>query len=241
MGVCETPAQYPDCDGENGWTECEYNSDYEDGSETSCDGKDNDCDGDTDEMSDLDGNQAACPEPDEGVCTGATVARTCESGEWSECDYGDDYEQGAEQSCDGLDNNCNGTADEGCVTTKYNNHPYEQAIFPDASTNTPLDGSTGDETCETTDTTFMAHPGNVQVIYLNSGVNNVVLKTTLTPSLIQAGCAPFLTCPDNAQLWDDYQNISKDTNVSTAVNGDEITIVHNIPCGRHEIYLTYSL
>lgn len=238
MGVCATPANYPECDGENGWIACEYNSDYE-ATETKCDNKDNDCDGDTDEMSDLEGHQPLCAEPNEGVCQGATAARTCENGQWSTCEYGSDYEQGSELSCDGLDNNCDGTADERCVTTQYNNHPYEQLIIPDGTTNTPLDGSTGDETCETTDTTALVSPGNVQVIYLHSGVNNVVLKTTLTPSQIQGGCGPFLNCPDNDQLWTDWNDITKDNNINTAVNGDELSIVHTIACGRNIFFITW--
>ena len=50
----------------------------------------------------------------EGVCEGSI--ETCANGEWLGCtnpDYGSDYEN-PEASCDGLDNDCDGTVDEAC-------------------------------------------------------------------------------------------------------------------------------
>ena len=52
-GVCATPVSQPVCEGAQGWSDCEFDQDYEDGTETKCDALDNDCDGETDEMSDL--------------------------------------------------------------------------------------------------------------------------------------------------------------------------------------------
>ncbi|MGC4121350.1 MAG: putative metal-binding motif-containing protein [Myxococcales bacterium] len=76
-----------------------------------CDDLDNDCDGKTD-SDDPDLVTAACP-LQKGVC--ANSRKGCSMGEEDDCDvfsYGDDYEEGAEQSCDGLDNDCDGTTDE---------------------------------------------------------------------------------------------------------------------------------
>ena len=80
--------------------------------EASCDGLDNDCDGQTDE------ELVAGPSDDlcatHGVCAG--VAETaCLAGTWV-CDYSGvpDWE-GAEVSCDGKDNDCDGEVDEGWV------------------------------------------------------------------------------------------------------------------------------
>jgi hypothetical protein len=51
-----------------------------------------------------------------GVCTGA-VRTGCEP-----CDYGDDYEYNNEQTCDGLDNDCDGETDEGLPGDSFENN-----------------------------------------------------------------------------------------------------------------------
>ncbi len=87
--------------------------------ETICDGVDNDCDGfdnDCDGSVDISLVPDDCGEPDQGVCAGATAARTClgEPG-WSTCGYGDldhPYEANNETLCDDADNNCDGYVDE---------------------------------------------------------------------------------------------------------------------------------
>jgi hypothetical protein len=86
--------------------------------ETQCDNKDNDCDGETDEGLVLQSGDSAlataCPSlKDVGVCAGALTA-TCNASHTWECKIlaGSDYEAGAEISCDGKDNDCNGQTDE---------------------------------------------------------------------------------------------------------------------------------
>ncbi|MBW2461428.1 MAG: putative metal-binding motif-containing protein, partial [Deltaproteobacteria bacterium] len=77
-----------------------------------CDGVDNDCD----TMTDEDITAPTC-RLTVGVCAGA-VARCGASG-FTECDgtdYGGDYEAD-ETACDGMDNDCDGTTDEGCTCT----------------------------------------------------------------------------------------------------------------------------
>ncbi|MFL5318577.1 MAG: putative metal-binding motif-containing protein [Myxococcaceae bacterium] len=82
--------------------------------ERTCDGIDNDCDGVTD------GLALPCP-LQEGVCSGSHAPLTaCTDAGWAACapaDYGDEYEP-VETRCDGKDNDCDGTTDEGCLTTE---------------------------------------------------------------------------------------------------------------------------
>ncbi len=101
-GYGEGCALGPDCDDENANASPA-------GTET-CDGADNDCDGTTDE--DLTGPSCGLTD---GVCAGATARCGGEDG-FLACDatdYGADYEA-TEAACDGLDNDCDGTTDEGC-------------------------------------------------------------------------------------------------------------------------------
>jgi len=108
-GVCAGSHEL--CSGAGGWIACGpsiYGSDYEQ-TETSCDGLDNDCDGQTDE----DLTSPGCM-LQQGVCAGSH--RRCGGAAgWLACDagdYGADYEQD-EATCDSLDNDCDGSTDEG--------------------------------------------------------------------------------------------------------------------------------
>jgi hypothetical protein len=85
--------------------------------ETLCDGADNDCDGDLDAVDKgLDGQGPLCSNQN-GACVGAK-ATVCLGGTWQECTYetftkhAAAYEGASEASCDGKDNDCDGTADE---------------------------------------------------------------------------------------------------------------------------------
>ena len=73
----------------------------------SCNDVDDDCDGSVDE----DLTQAtSCGE---GECTGNTGLETCTAGSWEE-DTCNPMEGAVTEICDGLDNNCDGSTDEGC-------------------------------------------------------------------------------------------------------------------------------
>ncbi len=76
-----------------------------------CDGKDNDCDGEVDEAL----VAPPCDLCGTGVCMGLTKICNGATG-WVEPDYTSipNYEV-TETSCDGLDNDCDGEVDEGCI------------------------------------------------------------------------------------------------------------------------------
>ena len=108
-GVCQTNsclANYFNLDGD--WSNgCEYHCVISNGGVEIGDNKDNDCDGGTDEG-------AVCVEGSSGVC--GTMTGECELGthvcsgnKWTNC-IGEKV--GTVEVCDGLDNDCDGSADE---------------------------------------------------------------------------------------------------------------------------------
>jgi len=87
-----------------------------------CDGIDNNCDGEVDENgvcgACTNGQTQNCP-LQLGVCQGAQ--QVCSESEWPGCNnstylnHNSSYEEGTEVICDGIDNDCDGEVDEGCI------------------------------------------------------------------------------------------------------------------------------
>jgi formylglycine-generating enzyme required for sulfatase activity len=102
----------PDCSADE--LDCDDNDDaIFPGAPTACNGKDNDCDGEIDRegCECTDGFAATCG-TDVGVCERGT--RTCEDGRWGPCLGGTQPEA---ESCNGFDDDCDGTIDESCPCT----------------------------------------------------------------------------------------------------------------------------
>ena len=103
IGVCKNSLKV--CDGVNGLIEPDYSNiaDYEE-TEVSCDNKDNDCDGDTDE----DLEKIICGK---GEC--AREIDYCKDGQPNDCDP---LAGATDETCDNKDNDCDGETDEGFGT-----------------------------------------------------------------------------------------------------------------------------
>lgn len=117
-GVCE--GSYETCTSQGEWPGCVYSSigDYE-GNEVSCDSKDNDCDGQTDEMWPELGDVCSVGS---GECyaEGTYVCKQDHSG--SECNAVPG--QPSPEVCDGKDNDCDGTKDEDLSRACSNANQY---------------------------------------------------------------------------------------------------------------------
>mgnify|MGYP006279689203 CR=1 FL=1 len=102
-GECSRGYRY--CNGGN-WSNCQGGQGP---TSESCDNKDNDCDGNTDEKLSRGCGMGsnACSSCD-GVCSKAT--ESCSGGSWS-CQNPSHYES-SESSCDNRDNDCDGSTDE---------------------------------------------------------------------------------------------------------------------------------
>jgi hypothetical protein len=120
-GVCAGSRKT--CSGEGGWVNDYSNVDGYEDPETNCnDGKDNDCDGQVDECEftyycDKD-NDGHISESEDGTCIGAGCPpQGCQITPGDDCNDNDgSIHPGADDSvCDGIDNDCDGIADDDYV------------------------------------------------------------------------------------------------------------------------------
>nr|MDA3863586.1 MopE-related protein [Deltaproteobacteria bacterium] len=131
-GVCQyvCASNYHDLDGSSS-NGCEYYCSPSNGGTESCDGTDNDCDGNIDEGFDTNtdlnncgscGYSCSANAPDYMQvtgCSGGVCQYSCQSGylnidglQSNGCEYSCTVSSGGVESCDGLDNDCDGQTDE---------------------------------------------------------------------------------------------------------------------------------
>ena len=85
-----------------------------------CNGIDDDCDPMTPDGS---GEQAPLNSNQIGVCSGSV--KYCLDGTWQDYYYNINNYEAQEETCDGLDNNCDGSVDEGLTTTFYYDEDHD--------------------------------------------------------------------------------------------------------------------
>jgi len=116
--INETTCGVGECGGNTGFETCENGvfvndtcDPFDGASAETCDGNDNDCDGpaDEDENGDPLTNPTACGV---GECAGNTGFETCENGAFGN-DTCDPLGGASTEICDGNDNDCDGSVDEG--------------------------------------------------------------------------------------------------------------------------------
>lgn len=111
QGVCSGKVQTCASDGMS-WSICNYGTDYS-SSEICGDSKDNNCNGTVDEgcLSQVCVPYTSQPCPlQQGVCFGAMHTCAPDGMSWDTCNYGPNYS--TIETCDGLDNNCDGVVDQ---------------------------------------------------------------------------------------------------------------------------------
>ena len=210
-GVCANSKKVCALDTEDNtvkWLEPDYTqiANYEE-TETLCDGLDNDCNGETDEglttiyYRDEDGDTFGKPSDSVEACSAPDGY--VERG--SDCKDDDaDINPGAVELCDGIDNNCDGHADEGFVNTDGDALPDcmdtddDDDGDPDTTDCAPLDATINHSAAEACDTVDNNCDGSV-----DEGCPCVAGETQECGSSNVGECKKGTQTCDNTGTWGD--------------------------------------
>jgi hypothetical protein len=225
------------CTGAGGWV-CNYGPNVSKDAmgniipETSCDGVDNDCDGIVDNAQPNKGQ--ACDDGQAGICRG-TGTMVCDAANLNGptiCNITSPGQPAGVETCDNLDNNCNGMVDEGAATGNLPGQEWVtinagtqimkyEASRPDASAT--AGGSVGPITC--------SRPGVqpwIDVTHPQAMAACAAIGARLcTETEWQAACAfqPAITYPVNGPLTATDHVYIEAEDAQTKVAGDDGTTV----------------
>lgn len=201
--VAELPDH--DEDGFNADQECnDEDSQVFPGQTELCNGIDDDCDGEVDDgvlttwYSDKDGDgyglETSSVEACEAPGNSTTIAGDCN-------DRSDAYHPGAEEVCDGTDNNCDGVVDEGVTHTAYADDDNDGFGDPNRPVQTCSDRGLATNALDCNDTDGGYHPGATESCWGADLNCDGILPTcyscaTIQTSGLSAGSGTYTLDPD---------------------------------------------
>jgi hypothetical protein len=196
-----------------------------------CDNLDNDCDGSIDGLT----QATTCGL---GECSGNTGEETCTAGVWGG-DTCDPLAGATAETCDGLDNNCDGTADDGLelILTSSVTPPGYGSITPDCSSGCGYD-CMGTDSAVLTAIEDNGYPFNTWT-GCTIEANNIC---TITMDDNKTITAEFDSCRYPARIvgvaatvyYSLFQDVLSDSSVDDIVETRDYTFIENISFNNPE-------
>lgn len=214
IGECEEGIQM--CQSDGTWGPCEGGVEAVD---ELCDGLDNDCDGDTDEDFDV-GDDC---EVGVGACQALGTKACTEDFTTTECDATEGTPN--TEVCDGIDNNCDGTEDEGntCLVTlgPDNSGCYEALLIEPPFMEKFDDSSTLDGNCYNGTVTGIPEPGWKYVLWEDD--TDIQFNSPMAVTKVEAKCSQFSSPATVANMANEFSTGGLSM-ITFTTNGDIYTL-----------------